>query len=92
MILAHLANHIRSMLLTDFPLHVAIFDCTSGEVVLVVLVDGNYCTRPSPPELGPNRCGHCLNHLPSLANTYNQGAVYANDDDNANAPFSRFFI
>ena len=38
MVLAHLANHIRSMLLTDFPLHVAIFDCTSVEVVLVVLV------------------------------------------------------
>ena len=40
MILAHLANHIRSMLLIYFPLRVTIFDCTGVEIMLVVLVMG----------------------------------------------------
>jgi len=38
MFLTHLADHIRSVLLADFPFHVAVFDFTRVEIVLVVLV------------------------------------------------------
>ena len=48
MILVHDANHIRVMLLTDFPLHVAIFDCTRVEVSLAVLVMARFALALYP--------------------------------------------
>ena len=38
MIFAHLADHVRGVLLTDFPFHIATLDSAGIEIVLVILV------------------------------------------------------